>query len=112
MRSRLAGLAGPAVLVFACLVGTAESRVGAQTPPAAGKPGTEAVIVGELEVLVEDSDRGSRILYFLVWDSHRTSLRFRGSAPDLMSGTRVRVQGRWDDDGSLVVTSIEPVQSG
>jgi len=111
MHSRLVGLIGLAVLVLACRVGTTESRL-AQTPPSAGKPGTEAVIVGELEVLVEDSDRGSRVLYFLMWNSQRISLRFQGTAPDLTSGTRVRVQGRWGDDGSLAVTSIEPIKSG
>ena len=100
-----------AILVWASGFGTAALRLHAQTPPPAGKPGTEAVIEGELEVLVEDSDRGSRTLYFLLSGNRRIPLRFLTDPPALVTGSRVRVQGRWDKDGMLVVTSIEAVRT-
>ena len=107
--SRLVALVGLAVLVWASGSGTLEFRLHAQTPPPAGTPGTEAIIEGDLEVLIEDSDRGSRTLYFLLSGNRRIPLRFLTDPPALVTGTRVRVQGRWDKDGMLVVTSIEAV---
>ena len=109
--SRLTVLAGLAALVWVGGAGTAALRLHAQTPPPAGKPGTEAVVEGNLEVLVEDSDRGSRTLYFLLSGNRRIPLRFLADPPELATGTRVRVHGRWDKDGTLVVTSIEAVRA-
>lgn len=54
----------------------------------------EAVQVeGDLEVLHEDRDVGSRYLYFLESALGRLSLHFAADAPALQTGTRVRVQG-------------------
>ena len=49
---------------------------------------------GELEVLYEDYDTQSRLLYFLKTDSERFSLHFAASPPkQLLTGTQVRVSG-------------------
>ena len=109
--ARLVAMVGLAILVWASGSGTTELRLHAQTPPPAGKPGSEAVMEGDLEVLIEDSDRGSRTLYFLLSGDRRVPLRFLTDPPELVTGTRVRVRGRWDQDGTLVVTSIEAVRS-
>ena len=111
LSSRLVAVVGLAVLVWASGSRTTALRLHAQTPPPAGKPGTEAVVEGDLEVLIEDSDRGSRTLYFLLSGTRRIRLRFLADPPELATGTRVRVQGRWDKDGMLVVTSIEAVRT-
>ena len=67
----------------------------------------ETVLEGELEVLIEDANTGSRTLYFLVAGSQRVPLRFTIDPPALATGTRIRVRGHWDADGTLVVTSLE-----
>ena len=109
--SRLVALVGFAVLVWAIGFRMTAVRLQAQPPPPAGKPGTEAVLEGTLEVLVEDSDRSSRTLYFLLSGDARIRLRFLTDPPQLVTGTPVRVHGRWNDDGTLVVTSIEAVRA-
>lgn len=49
---------------------------------------------GELEILHEDRDPGSRYLYFLkVNEEERFSLHFAAHPPTLQTGTRVRVRG-------------------
>jgi hypothetical protein len=48
---------------------------------------------GELEVLHEDRDPGSRYLYFLKTGAERLSLYFAAHPPTLLTGTRVRVTG-------------------
>lgn len=75
----------------------------AQALPAAG---TEATLEGTLEVLVEDSDQGSRTLYFLTTDDMRVALRFSRS-PNLLTGAHIRVRGRWTASGELEVASFE-----
>ena len=83
-------------------------EVSAQAAPA---PGTEAVLEGTLEVLIEDSSQGSRTHYFLVTDSTRVALRFSRS-PNLLTGAHIRVRGRWTADGEVEVTSFEVVTAG
>ena len=83
-------------------------EVSAQTAPA---PGTEAVLEGTLEVLIEDSSQGSRTRYFLVTDSTRVALRFSRS-PNLLTGAHIRVRGQWTADGELEVVSFEVVTAG
>jgi len=73
---------------------------------ASSAPGTEATLEGTLEVLVEDSDQGSRTLYFLNTDDMRVALRFSRS-PNLLTGAHVRVRGRWTASGELEVASFE-----
>jgi hypothetical protein len=48
---------------------------------------------GELEVLHEDRDPGSRYLYFLKTGAERFSLHFAAHPPTHLTGTRVRVTG-------------------
>lgn len=83
-------------------------EVSAQAAPA---PGTEAMLEGTLEVLIEDSTQGSRTHYFLVTDGMRVSLRFSRS-PNLLTGAHLRVRGRWTADGELEVGSFEVVTAG
>jgi hypothetical protein len=79
-------------------------------PPVA-QAGREAVLEGTMEVLIEDSDRGSRTLYFLISrDRRRVTLRFLTAPTNLSTGTRVRVRGRWEKGDTLVVTKIERIR--
>ena len=80
-------------------------EVSAQTSPS---PGTEAVLEGSLEVLIEDSNQGSRRLYFLTTADMRVPLRFSQS-PNLLTGAHIRVHGRWAADGALEVASFEVI---
>jgi len=66
----------------------------------------DIVLEGTMEVLIEDGDRSSRTLYFLISDHRRVPLRFRRPPLNLVTGTRVRVRGRWAD-GDLVVSELE-----
>ena len=77
----------------------------AQASPA---PGTDAVLEGTLEVLIEDSNQGSRRLYFLTTVDMRVPLRFSQS-PNLLTGAHIRVHGRWAADGELEVASFEVI---
>jgi hypothetical protein len=92
-----------ALLVPAAACASA-SRGGNATPPAAVSDG-EAVLEGTLEVLVEDSKAGSRVLYFLVTD-RRVPLHFT-NRPNLSTGAHVRVRGHLDASGDMDVQSIE-----
>ena len=67
----------------------------------------ETVLEGSLELLIEDSDQGSRTLYFLITADRRIPLRFTSKPQNLTTGARVRVRGRWEADDTLVVTAIE-----
>lgn len=80
------------------------SRAGNATPPATVSDG-EVVLEGTLEVLVEDSNAGSRVLYFLVTD-RRVPLHF-ANRPNLSTGAHVRVHGHLDASGDMNVQSIE-----
>jgi MG2 domain-containing protein len=53
----------------------------------------EVELEGVLEILHEDSDTGSRYLYFLEVAGQRFSLHFATEPPDLLTGSRVRVTG-------------------
>jgi hypothetical protein len=86
---------------------------GGATPAAAppvesvAQADAEVVLDGDLQVLIEDSAEGSRRLYHLLTGSQRIMLRFVGEGPALLTGTPVRVRGRWDADGALIVSSLE-----
>lgn len=109
-RNRLTRFGGPSlVLLFGALLVPAAacasaSRGGNATPPAAVSDG-QVVLEGTLEVLVEDSSAGSRILYFLVTD-RRVPLHF-ANRPNLSTGAHVRVHGHLDASGEMDVESIE-----
>jgi hypothetical protein len=69
----------------------------------------EEVLEGDLEVLIEDSGRGSRTVYFLTRGDERIALRFATSPRNLTTGTRVRVRGSYEAGGSFLVVSFERV---
>ena len=57
-------------------------------------PGVVEEIEGQLQILYEDSDAGSRLLFGLKTASERLSLQFAGEAPThLLTGAKVRVRG-------------------
>jgi hypothetical protein len=95
------------VVAFVLASGCASPAVlrGAVNPPA-GQAEAETALEGNVDVIIEDSDQGTRTLYFLILGDRRVPLRFADKPPNLTSGTRVRVRGRWDAD-TLVVTAIE-----
>ncbi len=97
------------IVALLCSAGCAQSAggraVNAQEAPA---PGTEAMLEGLLEVLVEDSTQGSRTVYFLTTADARVALRFSRS-PNLLTGAHIRVRGRWTAAGELDVASFEVV---
>jgi hypothetical protein len=79
----------------------------ASLPAAARHYIEESVRVeGELEVVYEDSEHASRLLYFLKADGTRFSLHFVSHPPALPSGARIRVEGV-DVDGALALGSGE-----
>jgi hypothetical protein len=91
----------PAAMVLVALLVAIQGA-----PPDA--PETDVVLEGDVEVLVEDSERSSRVLYFLLpEDGRRIALRFTEEPPELATGTRVRVHGRWARNGALDVISLE-----
>ncbi len=53
----------------------------------------EVALDGEMEVLHEDYAQRSRYVHFLLTSTERLSLHFAGAAPQLLTGTRVRVRG-------------------
>ena len=70
---------------------------------------------GNLEVLFEENQNGSRLHHFLKIDDKQIELHFRGnSTPDLLTGTQVHVRGvRVGDDlaldgAALATTSSDP----
>ena len=67
----------------------------------------ETVLEGSLELLIEDSDQGSRTLYFLITADRRIPLRFTSKPQNLTTGTRECVRGRWEADDTLVVIAID-----
>ena len=76
------------------------------TPPSAPAAGTDAVLDGTLQVLVEDSNQGSRTVYFLMVGDRRVPVRFSRS-PNLLTGAHIRVQGQWGANGEFDVASFE-----
>jgi hypothetical protein len=75
--------------------------------PTVGQAEAETTLEGNVEVITEDSDQGSRTLYFLIFGDRRVPLRFTAKPLNLATGTRVRVRGRWEPDDALLVTAIE-----
>jgi Gametolysin peptidase M11/NPCBM-associated, NEW3 domain of alpha-galactosidase len=73
---------------------------------------------GELEVLIEDHAEFARTRHFLKTDKGRIELQFKGKAPDVSSGAKLRVKGEQtnnvmylSDSGatSLAVTAAAPL---
>ena len=66
----------------------------------------ETVLEGTLEVVIEDSEAGSRILYFLKSADRRIALQIERPPANLTTGLRVRVSGSWIDADSFRVTTV------
>jgi hypothetical protein len=96
------------VVVFVLASGCASPQVvrGA-VKPLVSQAEAETTLEGNVEVITEDSNQGSRTLYFLILGDRRIPLRFTAKPLNLTTGTRVRVRGRWEPDESLLVTTIE-----
>lgn len=96
------------VVAFTFVSGCASPQaVRAAVKPAVSQAETETTLEGTVEVITEDSAQGSRTLYFLIVGDRRVSLRFVTRPLNLITGTRVRVRGHLDADGTLVVTALE-----
>ena len=104
----VAALASIVALVPASGCASGPTCGAVQVSPASQKP-AQAVLEGYVEVLIEDSSPGTRTLYFLITEGGRISLRFPVDPPNLMTGTRIRVGGEYETDGTFVVSSLERV---
>jgi hypothetical protein len=70
------------------------------------------VLEGELEVQIEDSERGSRTLHFIQTTRGRFRLELPDDGPDWQTGSLVRARGRFRDAGTLELGaggSLEPM---
>lgn len=76
----------------------------------AAEPARQEIHEGEVEVLHEDRDAGSRYVYFLHTPTARLELRFASEAPALVSGDRIRAQGL-RTNGVLALKSGASVQT-
>jgi hypothetical protein len=94
------------LVLFAAALVFHPTSAAAQGPPA-GLPGVGPVVLeGELDVVYEDYEDDARLLHFLNSDNRRIPLRFaEGDAPDLPTGSRVRVRGNLAD-GTVTTTSV------
>jgi len=110
-RSFLVALVSLAALVPTGACAGATSPGGVQGPPF-GQEQADVVLEGYVEVIIEDADRGSRTLYFLLSDDGRIALRFSVDPPNLTTGTRVRVRGSYQTDGTFVVATLERLPEG
>ena len=105
--SILIALASIAALVPASGCATAAPCGAVQGSPPSGQGQAHVVLEGHVEVLIEDSNPDARTLYFLVAEGGRTRLRFLVDPPNLTTGTRIRVGGEYESDGTLLVSSFE-----
>ena len=72
-----------------------------------GQAQADETLEGGVEVLIEDSEAGSRELYFLISGDRRITLRFTVKPGNLTTGERIRVSGRYEPDGTFVVSRVE-----
>jgi hypothetical protein len=95
-----------AALLTAGCAGGKPVRTAESTPNAT--PSADAVLEGTLELLIEDAPPASRIVYYLIAEGRRVTLRISRPSGDLVTGDRVRVRGVWNTDRTEVtVDSIE-----
>jgi hypothetical protein len=104
--SVLVALASIVALVPASGCASAPACGAVQVSPA-GQQQAQVVLEGHVEVLIEDSNTGTRTLYFLITEDGRISLRFPVDPPNLTTGTRIRVGGEYEADGTFAVSSLE-----
>lgn len=109
--SVLIALASIAALVPASGCATA-APCGAVLGPPPGQSQAQVVLEGYVEVLIEDIAPDTRTLYFLVSGDARIPLRFRVDPPNLTTGTRIRVGGEYETDGTFRVATLERLTEG
>ena len=104
--SVLIALASVAALVpvSGCATGSPCGAVQGSPP---GQTQSQVVLEGYVEVLIEDSTPDTRTLYVLIAEDRRISLRFLLDPPNLTTGTRIRVSGEYETDGTFVVRRLE-----
>ena len=71
----------------------------------------ETVLEGSLEVLIEDSERTSRTLDFLKSSDRRIALQIERPPPNLTTGLRVRVTGKWIDPDTFRVVTLKRLEA-
>jgi len=86
--------------------GAAAQGPPALPPVAVGPPVT---LQGEVDVLVEDDDNEARINHFLETPDGRVKLKLHRGAPDLHTGSHVRVAGNLAD-GTVTTTSVTTIK--
>lgn len=100
-----------AIMLAALLLSTAcaPSLRGTEVRATASRAAaTDTVLEGTLEVLIEDSNQGSRTLYFLTTTDARVALRFSRS-PNLLTGAHIRVHGELAANGEFEVSTFEVI---
>jgi hypothetical protein len=96
---------------LALLPGVPSADAAASAPdgrrPVFGQAQADETLEGGVEVLIEDSESGSRTLYFLISGGRRIALRFTVKPGNLTTGARIRAAGRYERDGTFVVARFE-----
>lgn len=100
-------IASFATLALVASITPAHAQAAAPTLPQQAAP---IEIDGDMEVLVEDSAQGARVNHFLNVGNRRLRVQWSGEAPDLLTGTRVRVRGRLANE-TLELSSSGSVQT-
>jgi hypothetical protein len=83
-----------------------QAEVPAAEPGIDVPPPPDVDVEGELDVLYEDDDDNPKMHHFLHENGRRRELRFRHGAPDVPSGTRIRVTGNDLGEGTIEPVSI------
>ena len=96
-------------VTFAAFLGLGAADAAAQkvvlNQPGGG--GSPVALEGELEVLYEDHEDRAELVHFIHANRRRIRVKFDGRvAPDLMTGSRVRVRGNLAD-GAVTASSLE-----
>ena len=98
-------------LVMCALTVSVQPFLGAQVPTGAAGQAPDVVLEGDVEVEVEDGTAGARVHHRLNVGSRRITLRFEDGAPSLVTGTRIRVRGRMQNDTLALSNTSSSVQT-
>jgi hypothetical protein len=105
---RTAVLLGVALIGLAACGGEVADTAGEAAAIGAEHASARATVEGEVEVLVEDHPAHARIRHFLHTAKGRLELRFDGKAPELRTGSRIRVDGTQ----SAEILALDPSGAG
>ena len=95
-----------AAIAAACLLLFSQRPSAQGQRPAPPDRGRERVVEGTLEAYYEDSPSSARLEHVLNTGTERIPLRFEKNPPHhLLTGSRVRVTGTTQDDGTLMLSS-------